>query len=708
MAGFGTDAGKGKGKGKGKSKRSNWHQQTSNGPKTHQLINSQIIRASESDDVDHLMAVVMSHLSNMNLVNLSTALHRIAKTVGKESSKRHHLALEQDLARLCRATYEALKGAEPSQVQPQTLSNVSWSLATLRMPQPELQEVLRYLCVGNIEYFKGYELATTLWAHAKLEGAQADKTVLYAAANCICKDPSSYDFRCLATVAWAFATAKTRHPRLFSLLAFSMMPNIQDANGQEIANAAWGFASLGYVDAPLFSVVAERGLEIITKLKAQEISNLLWAFASNSFFHEAFYANALARILQLDMSPQHFANVLWACARVRPHSEYTRRALLTMLPLCSEQLRHFKPQEVSSILLAASKVYGSSVEGATAQASVPVEVLQWFNACLGWCSGNLEHFSDQSLTNVVTAYAMIPVPGAEMLMKCVADAVERRMSSMPASSQVYLLKGFGALPQDNFLSLKSALTERILSQLHKLQHTELSALKQLLGWREHDATLATIRVGLKDLFHQDSMQQKHTLQTSQWPGNSAMEENSVLQSFPISTAALAGGQTQMGVAQRSSSRVSASRPSQPHPLRLQVIGEQDQLGTELESSVLPRPVGLQDQPSASASTTVPASTGTFESRAVSSSCSGTVRVGIPETSRSMVDRMVIKNSFYHIEDSDDEEDDDSSTLCGSSHRSRSVPSSFGTRDQWDHPRDKLPTPEMLQLLASFSWERSSS
>ncbi|CAE8615108.1 unnamed protein product, partial [Polarella glacialis] len=364
---------------------------------SHPWINAQIIISSELGDMQQLLATVKSHLQQMNLVNLSTALHRICKLSACDQNMqarlRHHSSFEALLNTIC----VVLSNSDPAEVQLQSISNVVWSLATVRLVHRPLLEALVTLSVAGMANFKPFELSTTLWAVAKLGSVEvvttAVKPVFSAAAAHISKNVHQFGFRCLATVSWAFATARQRHARLFRAIAAQMLPMASAANCQEMANTAWAFGTADFHDDQLFMELADKAIPRLREFKPQELSNMLWGFATNGFFHEAFYAQASLVAHSMDLQAQHLANILWAFARVRPRHILTQTTVLALLPSCTMQLHTFKPQEVSSTALAVGKamsLLGESMDGAVSFApgagllSIPPEVICFFSACLPW------------------------------------------------------------------------------------------------------------------------------------------------------------------------------------------------------------------------------------------------------------------------------------------------------------------------------------
>eukprot|EP00931_Biecheleriopsis_adriatica_P036181 TRINITY_DN20849_c0_g1_i2.p1 TRINITY_DN20849_c0_g1~~TRINITY_DN20849_c0_g1_i2.p1 ORF type:complete len:812 (-),score=177.65 TRINITY_DN20849_c0_g1_i2:55-2181(-) len=386
--------------------------------------------------------------------------------------------MEQLLNHVC----AVLNSSEALDVQPQSVSNVVWSLATLRLVHRPLLQVIALVCVSNMAHFKSFELSTTLWALAKLstleDAPPVDKSVFYAAANQIHNNVHSFGFRCLATTAWAFATSKQRHVRLFRSMVTAMVPCARGANCQEIANAVWAFGTLDFYDEALLHELATESMHRLEEFKPQEISNMLWGFATNGFFHEAFFANA-ARVAQsMELGSQHLANILWAFARVRPKHALTQQTVLALLPVCTLQLHSFKPQEVSSTLLAAAKALGSDTPGAAVH--FPQEVLDFFHACMPWVVARLRDFSEQSLANTVSAFSMVPVHGASTILDCAAAEVMHRMQEMEVNTRVHLLKGFAMVPPGTCNVVIQQLAQSIAGSVEHVRAQELQSLMRLL------------------------------------------------------------------------------------------------------------------------------------------------------------------------------------------------------------------------------------
>mmetsp|Transcript_109755 Transcript_109755/g.321301 ORF Transcript_109755/g.321301 Transcript_109755/m.321301 type:complete len:958 (-) Transcript_109755:96-2969(-) len=474
-------------------------------------INAQIIAASETGGLHQLVSTILLHLPQMNLVNLSTAIHRLAKLTANDVSVQAELRQHPALEELLRATSAAFACLDSSEAQPQSLSNVAWSLATMRLMNRQLIQVVAGLATSNISSFKPFELSTMLWAFAKLGTIEPTtwciKPVFQAAATHIMKQVQHFGFRCLATTAWAFATARQRHARLFRSIAAQMVPMVHAANCQEMANTAWAFGTADFHDNQLFTELAEKALARLDNFKPQELSNMLWGFATNGFFHEAFFASSSLAAQRMDLQAQHLANILWAFARVRPRHPVTRATTLALLPLCVARLDTFKPQEVSSTALAVAKAFGVGDDlergGPIPMPHgvlpvMPPQVREFFSAVTPWALMRLHEFSAQSLANTVSAYGMAHVCGAEVLFAAVGQEVSSRYDKLEPTAFLHLLKGFSAAPQESAGFMVRMLAKGVAHHVQELRPQELQTLSRVcsaaLGLRQgRDLTCEELR-----------------------------------------------------------------------------------------------------------------------------------------------------------------------------------------------------------------------
>lgn len=490
----------------------------------HTWINSQIIGASETGRLQQLLDTVQTHLPQMNMVNLSTSVHRLAKMTANDQKAQANLRRHPILGELQRCIYGALcNSSSKEEPQTQSLSNVTWSLATLRLQNRPLVKKVAALATTHIRNFKPYELSTMLWAFGKLSqvdsvGHCADP-FFQAATGVIKERVTEFEFRCLAMIVWAFATMKQRYAGVFHSIAQQMVKKLDTANCQEMANTAWAFGTVDILDERLFKELGDRSALRLDDFKPQELSNMLWGFASNRSFHEALFVKAAAEAKNMDkrneLQAQHLANLLWAFARVHPRHKTTRNVILALLPSCVRQIATFKPQELSSTAQAVAKAFGHGgafseperMKGGSADDQSPAQVLSFFNAALPYAAPNLHSFSEQSLANIVFAFSTVRIGGYDNV---IYTAVEQEVLSRVHSKRLdprdmtRLIKGLSAAPAEYCGNALGALFGLVACRLDELQQQEIQVLSRIcaarMGYRHNNEYLS--REELRTACHQ--------------------------------------------------------------------------------------------------------------------------------------------------------------------------------------------------------------
>jgi hypothetical protein len=416
-------------------------------------INAQIIAQAESGcGLEALLCTTATHMPHMNLVNLTTAAHRLAKMVAHDAQAQtclvHHPVFLELLDRVIKQLAVATLGS----VQPQSLSNFIWALATARYVSAPVVTLIIELVLPILPKFKPFELSTTLWAIAKLRSVSSDEfisvplhSLFDAAAQHIIECKTSFSFRVLSMLAWAFATVGHHNLNLLAVVAARMLNQMHEAGCQEMSNATWAYGTLGLLHAELFEAVVQQALPQLHRFKPQELSNMLWGFAATSFFHEQFFLQAANTAVGHGMEPQHLANILWAFARVRPNHAVTRNVVMCFLPSCVMNLAALKTQELSSIALSIAKAFGSSNVSHDAP---PGEVLDFFSRSIEVIPARMNAFGTQSLLNMLSAFAQISVDLTERLLAKIRQEVLRRMTDMLSIELIRALEVFLQMTTD--------------------------------------------------------------------------------------------------------------------------------------------------------------------------------------------------------------------------------------------------------------------
>lgn len=265
----------------------------------HVAINQQFIAIADSGNIEKLMSAIDSNLAQMNLVNISTALHRLAKLTASDATKqarvRQSLVFEQMVPVVREALSKRLGQDEPPHAQ--VLSNVAWALATVQFLDLPLLEKLADLASRKFPNFKPFELSSMLWAFAKFEDLDAAAgvytTPFFSIAAAYMSHhvlKSWFPFRCLVMAACAFARTGHHDAILFHRIAEGMVNDVPRASSQEVSNVVWAFATAGVCVDQLFERVAQKCLRMPDMFKAQEIKSVAAGFIKIGYHHEELFA----------------------------------------------------------------------------------------------------------------------------------------------------------------------------------------------------------------------------------------------------------------------------------------------------------------------------------------------------------------------------------------------------------------------------------
>jgi hypothetical protein len=423
--------------------------QAKQGGITFPWINGQIVAAAETGNVHHLVTTISAYLPQMNLVNLSTALHRLAKLSGSDG--RTHAFLKQGLLPiLLGSTQQALLRCQMSGSFPkcQALSNITWALATMHVIDLNLLHLVASFSLYQLTNFKNFELCQLLWAFAKLgtlshELSASTAQLFLSAGDYVHRHIDQFSFRGLVMTAWAFATARHNDARLFRMIAERLMLGLDSANCQELANTAWSFATAGVHQEALFQRLAQEAIPRLYDFKPQELSSTLWSFAAIGNQSDDLYVAAGRAAMVMELQAQQLANILWAITKMRPRHSMTQEVVLSLLPRCTHLLHTFKPQELASVALAAGKAFGKTDQEPLMQ--VPIQVTHFFQHALPLAEPTLRDYSAQSLANLTNSLVSLQLGGESDIFERVGyEILSRSESSFENSALLLLLK---TLPQ---------------------------------------------------------------------------------------------------------------------------------------------------------------------------------------------------------------------------------------------------------------------
>ena len=101
----------------------------------------------------------------------------------------------------------------------------------------------------------------------------------------------------MSNTAWAFATARQFHSRLFDKLSTEAVDRREHLNKQEVANFLWACATVGYTDEQLFLVFAPVIVSKLEQCNKQGLTNIAWAYSVANMPRQDVFNHAFNRSL---------------------------------------------------------------------------------------------------------------------------------------------------------------------------------------------------------------------------------------------------------------------------------------------------------------------------------------------------------------------------------------------------------------------------
>jgi RAP domain/FAST kinase-like protein, subdomain 1 len=221
--------------------------------------------------------------------------------------------------------FDAIASAAQARInefKPQELSNMVWSFATLKHEAPALLDDIASAAPLRINEFKPQELSNMVWSFATMN--HEAPSLFDAIASAAQARINEFKPQGLSNMVWSFATMSHEAPSLFDAIAKAAPVRINEFNPQDLFNTSWAYATLNHEAPLLFDAIAQAASVCIRDFNPQELANTAWSFAKLS--HNApLLFDAIARAAQIrinDFNPQELANTAWSFAvfNIEPHS----------------------------------------------------------------------------------------------------------------------------------------------------------------------------------------------------------------------------------------------------------------------------------------------------------------------------------------------------------------------------------------------------
>jgi len=334
-----------------------------------------LCRASEHGDVQGILNIVAENFPDMNCVNISTALHKLARLIKEDGGATSAIVAAGDLR------LKALHGAARAELErqhatatrnealPRCWATIAWAYGSLQISDPDISaafQAIGELAIPCIANFKALELTNLLWAFAKMQ--VSNKGLFQAARKHILSHLSSFSPSHISTLVWVFVTAQQFQANMLHVLAQEFADRLRTSkvNPVELANLMWGLATAKvHPKAHILHDVGCRAQMLLPEFKLQELSITTWAFSRLGARHDRLFVAAASHlcaspVLMQQIHPQGIANLLWAFEKQKAMgslaSEHIALALQALIPKCLQLVDQLKPQEFTCVCRALTKL----------------------------------------------------------------------------------------------------------------------------------------------------------------------------------------------------------------------------------------------------------------------------------------------------------------------------------------------------------------
>ena len=217
-----------------------------------------------------------THLPQLHLVNLSTALHRVAK-----ASDRLDVLGSTELQALIRCVSKELM--EATEVPLLTVASVSWACAKLSYLDMPLFDAMAGQAVEAVQALQAraqeagfQECANIAWAYAMLELFHGP--LLEALQALAVELMPAFDVQAVSNMVWALAKLLALDEPLMTLSAARFLEHLAESTPQNRSNFCWAYALL-LVHSPRLASLAH-DLGSLESFELQDLTNTAWAFVS--------------------------------------------------------------------------------------------------------------------------------------------------------------------------------------------------------------------------------------------------------------------------------------------------------------------------------------------------------------------------------------------------------------------------------------------
>ena len=282
-------------------------------------------------DVEEILVTVEDQGDVFNKVNVSTAIHRIARLATTKMPGVVPVDVNSVISDGRFARLVTMAESTVGEMAIVSVSNVLWALARMHYPAPaSLVDALASRAASTMDSAEPRHVSTVMWALAVL-GHEPRSKLLAATATIATQRAEAFLAPDIVNALWAHArwhrsvAGGAGAAETVAALSAVALGNLPDFTPYQCANLAW---SLAMLDAPLpagaLGRVAERAASDPARLDDTALTHALWAVGvkgtemdGNSGAFKTLLSEAAARAGERRIGRAGAAGVIWACGRLK-------------------------------------------------------------------------------------------------------------------------------------------------------------------------------------------------------------------------------------------------------------------------------------------------------------------------------------------------------------------------------------------------------
>ncbi|KAF4758363.1 hypothetical protein FOZ63_001669, partial [Perkinsus olseni] len=213
-------------------------------------IQRNILAAANSRSVNSLLLIVDMHLNELNSVNVSTLIHRLASiTQNQEQSQR---ALARD-ARVKQILQRAIELAPTSSCQ--SLSNICWAIGKLQMvEEKDVVQAIVEAAKTRLGHFRPQNFSNMLYGLSRV--GYCDRELMDLVAGKVANTLCTFKPQELSNLLYAYGRLNCYNAELLQEICSCVAAMLPRYDGQGVGNVMCSLAKLNYPCGHLMDAVA--------------------------------------------------------------------------------------------------------------------------------------------------------------------------------------------------------------------------------------------------------------------------------------------------------------------------------------------------------------------------------------------------------------------------------------------------------------------